>query len=78
MITLTFANTSESAGTITDEQLQFLVEQLEEEYAEDQDYAFTTMTIDYLEGQGASTDLVSVLRSALGVQEEVILRWSKA
>jgi hypothetical protein len=78
MIQLTFANTHEPAGSITEEQLQFLTDQLEEEYLADQDYAFTALTVDYLEGQGASAELLEVLRSALGAQEEVILRWSKA
>jgi processive 1,2-diacylglycerol beta-glucosyltransferase len=77
MIQLTFTNTNEPAGMITDEQLQFLVDQLEEEYLEDQDYAFTGMTLDYLEEQGASAELLETLRSALGAQEEVILRWAK-
>ncbi|MFZ6028819.1 MAG: galactosyldiacylglycerol synthase [Chloroflexota bacterium] len=72
------SESDELVGTINEDQLQFLVDQLEEEAAEDQDYAVTPMTIEYLESQGASNDLLELLRKAVGVQEEVLLRWSEA
>jgi processive 1,2-diacylglycerol beta-glucosyltransferase len=76
MINLYDTKTGALLGQISEQQLQFLMDQLEEEYQEDQDYAFTGMTIDYLQGQGAGQDLVSLLRRALGDKDEISIRWS--
>jgi hypothetical protein len=62
-------------GNITAEQLQFLVDQLEEESLEDTDYSITPMTLDYFEEVGADPGLVSMLRNALGAQDEMIIMW---
>lgn len=62
-------------GTITAEQLQFLVNHLEEEGLEDQDYAITPMTLAYLEGEGADPALLEMLRKALGEREEMTFAW---
>ena len=77
MINLYDAVTGQRIGSITVEQLQFLIEQLEEESLEDRDYAITRMTVDYLESQGGDSDLIALLRQALGGQEEVTIRWSR-
>jgi processive 1,2-diacylglycerol beta-glucosyltransferase len=78
MINLYDANTGALLGHVSEQQLQFLIDQLEEEYQEDQDYAFTSMTIDYLQGQGAGQELVSLLRRALGDKDEISIRWSRS
>ena len=78
MINLYDTKTGALLGNITEQQLEFLIDQLEEEYQEDQDYAFTNMTIDYLQGQGADLELVSLLRQALGDRDEVSIRWSRS
>ena len=78
MINLYNTKTGALIGQIAEQQLQFLIDQLEEEYQEDQDYAFTGMTIDYLQGQGAGLELVSLLRQALGDQDEISIRWSRS
>jgi len=39
-------------GEITQDQLQFLVDQLEEESLEDKDYAITPMTLGYFHESG--------------------------
>ena len=62
-------------GTITAEQLQFLVDHLEEEGLEDQDYAITPMTLAYLEGEGADPTVIEMLRKALGGREEMTFAW---
>ena len=62
-------------GAISDEQLQFLADQLEEESLEDSDYAITPMTLSLFEGEGADPDLVSLLRKALGEREEMNISW---
>lgn len=64
-------------GAITEDQLKFLVDQLEEEDLEDQDYAITPMTLALFEGEGADPVLVSTLRGALGDRDEMTIAWEK-
>ncbi len=77
MITLHEKSTNKPLGSITEEQLQFLIDQLEEEEMEDQDYAITSMLLDSFEGEGADPQLVSLLRQALGEQDELNIIWSE-
>jgi processive 1,2-diacylglycerol beta-glucosyltransferase len=65
-------------GTITDEQLQFLADQLEEESADDTDYYVTADTLDMLAQAGADADLLRVLREALGEREGVEVHWVRS
>lgn len=65
-------------GTISEEQLLFLIEQLEEESSSDQDYYINQATLDLFEGAGADPSLVSVLRTALAAREDMEIRWSRA
>ncbi len=62
-------------GTITEEELGFLVEELEEESAEDRDYYLTSDTVDMLEEDGADAALIATLRQALGGREAVEIKW---
>ena len=78
MINLYDSETGELFGEISEEQFQFLVDQLEEESLEDQDYAITAMTIAYFGEQGADAFLIELLQSALGEREEVVIRWVRA
>ncbi len=62
----------ELLGTITETQLDFLMENLEEEFEEDEEYFLSSDTIDYLREQGADDDLLAMLERALaGVQDGV-------
>jgi processive 1,2-diacylglycerol beta-glucosyltransferase len=63
-------------GTITEAQLQFLIDELEEESAEDSDYYVSADTIDMLEEDGGDPELVALLRSALAGRDGVDIRWS--
>jgi len=65
-------------GEITPQQLKFLIDQLEEESLEDKDYAITRMTLEFFEAQGIDPQLESLLRKALGENEELIIRWSRS
>lgn len=69
--------TGELLGEITDDQLQYLIDQLEEESLEDKDYSITNMEIDYFESMGAEASLLRTLRQALGSHEEVVVQWSR-
>jgi hypothetical protein len=62
----------EILGTITENQLDFLMENLEEEFEEDEEYLLMPNTIDYLREQGADSDLLDLLEKALaGTQDGV-------
>ena len=64
-------------GTITDDQLQFLADKLEEESAGDDDYYINRTMVHILEQEGADAELVSVLRNALGEREDMDIRWER-
>lgn len=78
MINLYDQETNQLIGSISDEQLQFMIDQLEEESLEDRDYAITRMTVDYFETQGGDPELIAMLRSALGGRDEVNIRWLRS
>jgi hypothetical protein len=68
--------TNALVGTITEAELEYLREVLEEESLGDTDYYFSTDTIDLLTEDGGATDhLLKVLREALGKADGVELRW---
>lgn len=77
MIQLYDAESGAEIGTITEEHLRFLIDQLEEESEEDQDYYINRTTLDIFEGNGADPALLEVLRRALGQREEMDIRWSR-
>lgn len=64
-------------GPITEEQLQFLVDQLEEETPEDQDYWLRAETLDLLESRGADAGLLALLREAMADRDGFEIRWSR-
>jgi processive 1,2-diacylglycerol beta-glucosyltransferase len=76
MKTLYDEDTGEMIGAITDEQFQFLVDQLEEESSLDQNYAITLMLLAYFEELNADPALIAMLRNALGEREEMEITWS--
>ncbi len=62
----------EMLGTITETQLDFLMENLEEEFEEDEEYFLLPDTVEYLKDQGADDDLLAILERALaGTQDGV-------
>jgi len=66
MVTLYNEDTGASIGEITEEQLEFLEEELVEEGEEDPDYFINQDTIDMLAQRGADDDLIALLRQAVG------------
>ena len=75
MIKLYEKDTGVFLGTITEAQLQFLIDQLEEESAEDTDYYINQATIDLFEETGADADLLALLRQTLGTREDIEIQW---
>ena len=67
----------ELLGQITDEELQFLIDELEEESLEDQDYYLNRDTIDMLDKAGGAPTLMELLRAALGDRDGVEIRWAR-
>jgi hypothetical protein len=69
--------TDELLGSITEADLQVLVDALEEESSDDQDYYIDAATIDVI-GDGRATEhLLNVLRKGLGNAEGVDIRWTR-
>lgn len=75
MIKLYKKDTGAFLGTITEAQLQFLIDQLEEESTDDTDYYINQATLDLFENKGADADLLALLHQALGTGEDVEIQW---
>jgi len=70
-------DTNELVGSITEADLKVLMDHLEEESQEDQDYYIDQATLDVI-GDGQATEhLMGVLRKALGTKESVDIRWQR-
>ena len=77
MPTLYYKDTGALIGSISDDQLDFMINQLEEESLEDTDYAITPMLLAYFTELNADQELITVLWNALGDQEVVEVHWSR-
>lgn len=77
MIHIYEKETNTMVGQITEEQLKFLVDHLEEESPEDRDYYINRETIDLFETQGAEPALIALLRQSLGSREDMEIYWTK-
>ena len=62
-------------GELSDEQLDFLVDNLEEEWPEDRDYFINRDMLETLKQRGADATLVQMLTQALGNRDEVDILW---
>ena len=77
MIDLYNSATDELLGSITETDLQVLVDALEEESSDDQDYYIDAATIDVI-GDGRATEhLLKVLRDGLGSSDGIDIRWER-
>jgi len=78
MVTLKNKLNNQWIGSISDEQLQFIVDELEEESDDDQDYWLNLTMIEIMQEKGADKSLIDLLINALGDQEELEIIWSKS
>jgi hypothetical protein len=62
-------------GELSEEQLDFLVDNLEEEWPEDRDYFVNRDMLEILKQRGADATLVAMLTLALGNRDEVDILW---
>jgi hypothetical protein len=65
----------ETIGEITDKQLSFLVDQLEEEDADDNDYYIDRDTLELLSDNGADPDLLAMIEKSMGDDDEIDVAW---
>jgi hypothetical protein len=77
MIDLYDNETNRLLGSITESELQLLVDALEEESSKDQDYYINQNTIDMIADGRASDHLLQLLRSALGTADGVEISWKR-
>ncbi len=77
MIKLFDKETDVLLGTITEDQLAFMVDQLEEEDLEDQDYYLNQPTLEMFADAGADPALLALLRQLLGAHEDLELYWQR-
>jgi hypothetical protein len=77
MIDLYNAATNQLLGSITEADLQVLIDGLEEESSEDRDYYIDQATIDMLADGRPSDHLLGILRSAIGAGDGVEIRWQR-
>ena len=77
MIDLYNAATNQPLGSITEPDLQVLVDALEEESTQDRDYYINAATIAVIADGRATEHLVRLLRGALGSAEGVDIRWKR-
>ncbi len=68
-------DTGDDIGTISDVQLKFLVEQLEEEHEEDQDYFIDRDTLELMADNGGDPELLAMLEKAIGDDDSMNIAW---
>jgi hypothetical protein len=76
MIDLYDSESNRLLGSVSEADLQALVDALEEESADDRDYYINADTIDLLADSG-SPQLIELLRAALGSSEGIEVRWER-
>lgn len=68
-------DTEADIGIISEEQLRFLVEQLEEEHDEDQDYFIDRDTLELLSDNGIDAELLAMLEKSMGDDDSMDIAW---
>ena len=77
MIQLRNKDTGEVLGTISEEDLQFLQNQLVEETEEDSDYYLNRDELNLFKEQGASKPLMKLLEKGFAGRDELEIEWEK-
>jgi hypothetical protein len=78
VIILSLKDSGETIGTIDEADLKLLTDQLEEESEGDTDYYISPATVDFLEQNGARSELVGLLRQAVGDSDGVEVVWAES
>jgi hypothetical protein len=77
MVDLYIKGTNALLGSITETELQYLEDSLEETSPEDRDYFVDQATIDLLADGRATDHLVHLLKKAVGSGDGVEIEWKK-
>jgi processive 1,2-diacylglycerol beta-glucosyltransferase len=62
-------------GELSEDELDFLIDNLEEEWTDDRDYYINKPMLDGLRNNGADSRLLNLLAQALGDKEDVDILW---
>ncbi len=77
MIELREKESGSPLGSISEDDLKFLIDNLEEESEDDTDYYLTRETLELQKGRGASAALTATLEGALGDRDDVEIEWTE-
>ncbi|MBO2585191.1 hypothetical protein [Shewanella algae] len=75
MIKLSNKETGAFIGHISEQQLQYLIDNLVEEHDADQDYWLNRTQIETFKASGADAELVNLLETAMGEADELEILW---
>ena len=78
MIQLHDKETGAFIDAITEEQLQVLIDQLEEESGDDQDYYINRTTLEMFAEAGIDPALLALLQRGLGNRADMEIRWTRS
>ena len=78
MVYLKDKETGLRLGEISEEDLQFLNDNLEEEWEEDTDYYIDRATLEMLKERGASEPLARIFEAAMKGKDYVEIEWSRS
>lgn len=65
-------------GAVTEDDLQFLIDNLEEESEDDTDYYINRSTLEIFKEKGTNEMLIKLLENALGDRDDMEIEWFKA
>ncbi len=68
-------DTGTTIGDITEDQLAFLVKELEEEHDEDKDYYIDRPTLELLSDNNIDPELLAMLEKAIGQDDSMDIAW---
>jgi processive 1,2-diacylglycerol beta-glucosyltransferase len=75
MFRLTDLENDQDIGVITEDQLQFLIDNLEEEGIEEQDYYIDEDTLSFLAANDCDAELLAMLTEALEGRRSIDIRY---
>ena len=77
MLKLYEKNTNKFLGEISDEEVQFLRDNMEEESMTDVDYYINKTIFNLLKEKGMSENLTKIIQQAMGNKDEIEIRYEK-